>query len=1429
MKQLFSFLCFSEMMAFFRTVVLILVVVYIGLYVFHNTLDVIYFLHLPKFITTSMIHGMDMLVVKTLFSVVATLGGFFLIGFFIIALLDGIRLSKIVIQLRAFDKEDSLIQRMESKALNWWFYPLFDQLWQKYTQTMRSVCFEHHNKQVTSYQSAIVAEQLFTTTILIDMPTRIEFFKHLPGILTGLGIISTFAGILLGLSNFDPNVGADQITSQLHNLFQGVSTAFIASFIAISCAVLITFIEKFVLQWRYSQVISLQGQLNSLFSASFNENNLSHHPIETKLDTQRNESEVTAFLQPDSQQINNNSKELISRLETSLNAQVATTLQSMSQVNKDEIHLLGMQSKELGAELTQQFSQTLKDTLDAQNKLISQLHTELRLEKKQLSQNHHDELATFTQQLSQLINVPLVAFLEENKQKYSANEKWKNELSTEFNHLLSPQLENLQKTMASVATEIINSSATIFPQLNNTLENQVDLLTRLLHQNQQNFEKLDQKQNIDDLMGATNTLIELTKESAIKNSDQLSTFIQEVNAYQATKIKSIQQQTTDRSISETKRFDVLTHIAEAINTIQEHAQSGVLNKIEAHTKQLNDINLESSKQHHEDFKGLNDNFIQCLGNIKQMNQDNTKSFSQITSNLVSQSNKIATQNDQNTVRITTQLNTLITENTQKHQHDLDTLNTNLAQGIEQIQTEQQLTQNSTKTITQLSQDLLAQGGKTASDLLTQGEKITTQNNQNIDQLSTQVNTLITEHSQQHQREFDALNNYMTQGIEQIQMEQEITQDNTKSITQLTQNLLTQNDKITADLIGLGEKIITQSDQQTDQISAQLNVLSTENSQQYHRDLEIFNKNLKQGVEQIQTEQKLTQDKTNTITQLSQDLLTQNEKIAADLFSHHEKTITYNEQQTNLISTQLNALITESSQQHHHDLEILNNNLTQGIKQIQTKQKLTQDNTKSITLMAQDLLTQGDNLTHQTKQQITQVAQLNEQLNQRIIEALNEKNKVHHQKLELISNHLNQGFKQVQSKNKESQDQLQSISVLSNDLLAKYNHNAVQTEDQLTQLNHVITRNAKQNDESLNLAQNQFAIELEQLKNEGKSIANNQLTTLTSVFQSKVKGLSDHFELILDKKIERPLTDIKTQMNSMDEQAIASSKTITEDILLPLVARFENKFSLLDNDLQTMGKEIDQTKRTTIDVVQSLRDQVQTWSNQNNAEMTSNLNNIVSKIDNIQASMLGAIESNSNHLHEDVVHWGDVLSTGLKEYIGNINSELSNHVKQTIAEDSKHNNQRVEEIYSLLSVNMEKHFMTFINELNTMHHQYNSQVESLKTEFESWVDELGQSTKAETRMLLDMVKSIPEQTGVKQESMIRLLFDFSKTMKADFEKVQKALTTQPPKPITEIKNQMPGQTLLLNDSMTTTDLKVEQVIPEKKGSFIKRLFGASQAK
>ena len=34
---------------------------------------------------------------------------------------------------------------------------------------------------------------------MVDAPLRTEFYKHLPGILTGLGIIGTFSGLIIGL------------------------------------------------------------------------------------------------------------------------------------------------------------------------------------------------------------------------------------------------------------------------------------------------------------------------------------------------------------------------------------------------------------------------------------------------------------------------------------------------------------------------------------------------------------------------------------------------------------------------------------------------------------------------------------------------------------------------------------------------------------------------------------------------------------------------------------------------------------------------------------------------------------------------------------------------------------------------------------------------------------------------------------------------------------------------------------------------------------------------------------------------------------------------------------------------------------------------------------------------------------------------------
>ena len=55
---------------------------------------------------------------------------------------------------------------------------------------------------IVEYRSSMPAEMMFTKESLVDAPLFDDFWRHLPGILTGLGIIGTFAGLLHGLDSF---------------------------------------------------------------------------------------------------------------------------------------------------------------------------------------------------------------------------------------------------------------------------------------------------------------------------------------------------------------------------------------------------------------------------------------------------------------------------------------------------------------------------------------------------------------------------------------------------------------------------------------------------------------------------------------------------------------------------------------------------------------------------------------------------------------------------------------------------------------------------------------------------------------------------------------------------------------------------------------------------------------------------------------------------------------------------------------------------------------------------------------------------------------------------------------------------------------------------------------------------------------------------
>lgn len=125
--------------------------------------------------------------------------------------------------------------------------------------------------QVNRYRATALANSFFTEQIVISTPLKAEFYKHLPGILTGIGIIGTFLGLIFGLFTFDVSKDAEQVRSSLRNLLSSVGNAFIVSLAAIGMAMWITWLEKRTINKLYTELDELCGLIDSLFEAGAGE------------------------------------------------------------------------------------------------------------------------------------------------------------------------------------------------------------------------------------------------------------------------------------------------------------------------------------------------------------------------------------------------------------------------------------------------------------------------------------------------------------------------------------------------------------------------------------------------------------------------------------------------------------------------------------------------------------------------------------------------------------------------------------------------------------------------------------------------------------------------------------------------------------------------------------------------------------------------------------------------------------------------------------------------------------------------------------------------------------------------------------------------------------------------------------------------------
>lgn len=189
----------------------------------------------------------------------------FILNYWIPARVLNNKLSKLTDELDSLNDNSNIDKGLLDASFEDTLY--LKQAWSNYKKTFHDIHEAVDGEDIVVHSRATVpSEVFFTESIIIDTPLKVDFYKHLPGMITGIGIIVTFAGLLIGLLAFDPAGNPEKVQESLTLLLKGVGEAFMASGLAIFTAMLITFFEKSWLRKCYTQLQRLNTAIDNAFT-----------------------------------------------------------------------------------------------------------------------------------------------------------------------------------------------------------------------------------------------------------------------------------------------------------------------------------------------------------------------------------------------------------------------------------------------------------------------------------------------------------------------------------------------------------------------------------------------------------------------------------------------------------------------------------------------------------------------------------------------------------------------------------------------------------------------------------------------------------------------------------------------------------------------------------------------------------------------------------------------------------------------------------------------------------------------------------------------------------------------------------------------------------------------------------------------------------
>lgn len=193
----------------------------------------------------------------------------FMIFYFFKSVLIIKRLKKYTQSVNSIENNDPEHQRQHLKSL--FVQPELKHAWNEFADSLHP---QHElvgsEEKTFKMRATAPSASFFSEQQLVDIPLNTEFFKHLPGILTGVGIIGTFYGLMIGLNHFDPST-PEQVTSSVNNLLHDVLYAFLGSAVAIFASIVITWLEKLSLAKCYKYLEKFTASIDKLYISGVGE------------------------------------------------------------------------------------------------------------------------------------------------------------------------------------------------------------------------------------------------------------------------------------------------------------------------------------------------------------------------------------------------------------------------------------------------------------------------------------------------------------------------------------------------------------------------------------------------------------------------------------------------------------------------------------------------------------------------------------------------------------------------------------------------------------------------------------------------------------------------------------------------------------------------------------------------------------------------------------------------------------------------------------------------------------------------------------------------------------------------------------------------------------------------------------------------------